>query len=118
MLCTAAQVTRIDLKVDSAVTKAMQIYKRILKSASGVSVVPLGNTTYRVIVAVVVCKAVVNAFGMSSVTAATIQQIVKNVIWDDMGRSFSVFVADCIATVGVFGPSSSLECQYSLQPAL
>ena len=103
MLCTAAQVARIDLKVDLAVTKTMQIYKRILKSASGVSVVPLGNISYRVTVAVFVCKAVVNAFGVPSVTAATIQQIVKNVIWDDMGRNFSVFVADCIATVGVFG---------------
>ena len=103
MLYIAAQVARIDLKVDLAVTKTMQVYKRILKSASSVSAVPLGNTTHRVTVAVVVCKAVVNAFGVPSVTAATVQQIVKNVIWDDMGSNLSIFVADCIATVGVFG---------------
>lgn len=99
----AAQVAQIDLKVDLAVTKTMQIYKRILKSASSVSAVPLGNCTYRLTVALVVCKAVVKAFGVSSVTAATVQQIVKNVIWDDMGRNFSVFIADCIAIAGVLG---------------
>lgn len=103
MLYIAAQVARIDLKVDLAVTKTMQIYKRILKSASSMAVVPLGNTAHRVTVAVLVCKAVVNAFGVPSVTAATVQQIVKNVVWDDMGRNFSVVVADCIATVGAFG---------------
>lgn len=103
MLYIAAQVARIDLKVDLAVTKTMQIYSRILKSASSLSAVPLANITNRVTVAVVVCKAVVNAFGVPSVTAATVQQIVKNVIWDDMGSNISVFVADCIATVGLFG---------------
>ena len=71
MLYIAAQIARIDLKVDLAVTKTMQIYKRILKSASSVSMLPLGSTTHRVTVAVVVCKAVVNAFGVPSVTAAT-----------------------------------------------
>lgn len=106
MLYIAAQVARIDLKVDLAVTKTMQIYKRILKSASGVSAVPLGNTTIRITVAVVVCKAVVNAFGVPSVTAATVQQIVKNVIWDDMGRNFSVLLADCIAFIGLLGTIS------------
>lgn len=103
MLYIAAQVARIDLKVDLAVTKTMQIYKRTLKSASGVAYIPLGNTANQVTVAVVVCKAVVNAFGVPSVTAATVQQIVKNIVWDGMGRNFSVFVADCIAAAGVFG---------------
>ena len=103
MLYIAAQVARIDLKADLAVTKTMQIYKRILKSAGSVSALPLGITTYRVTVAVAVCTAVVNAFGVPSVTAATVQQIVKSVIWDDMGRNFSVFMAECIATAGVLG---------------
>ncbi|KAL8723618.1 MAG: hypothetical protein Q9181_007246 [Wetmoreana brouardii] len=102
-LYVAAQVRRIDLKVDLAVTKAMQIYKRALRSAGTISFIPLASTTNRVTVAVVVCKAVVNAFGVPSVTAATIQQIVKNVIWDDMGHNFSVFIAECVATAGIIG---------------
>lgn len=54
-------------------------------------------------IAAVVCKAIVNAFGVLSVTAATVQQIIKNVIWDDMGPNFSLFIMDCIATPGVLG---------------
>lgn len=103
MLYIAAQIARIDLKVDLAVTKTMQIYKRTLKSASGMSVIPLGSSTNQVTVAVVVCKAVVHAFGVPTVTAAAVQQIVKNVVWDGMGRNLSVFVADVIAAAGVFG---------------
>ena len=103
MLYVAAQVARIDLKVDLAVTETMKIYRRVLKSAISVSAIPLGSTTNRVTVAVVVSKAVVNAFGVPSVTAATVQEIVKNIIWDDVGRSFGVLAAECIATAGVFG---------------
>ncbi len=99
----AAQVARIDLKVDLAVTKTMQIYKRTLKSAGSVAAIPLGSTAYRITVAALVCKAVVNAFGVPTVTVATVQQIVKNIVWDDIGCSFSVLMAECIATVGIFG---------------
>ena len=62
----------------------MKTYKRILESASSVTALPLGKTTYRVTVA----------------TVAIVQQIVKNFIWDDMVLNSSVFVAVCIATVG------------------
>ena len=105
MFYIAAQVRCIDLKVDLAVNKTMQIYKRILKSALSVTAIPLGSTTNHVSVAVVVCKAVVNAFGVPSVTATTVQQIIKNIVWDgtSIGRSFSVLTAECIATVGLFG---------------
>ena len=102
MLYIAAQVRCIDLKVDLALAKTMQIYKRTLKSAATVTAIPLTN---QVTVAVVVCKAVVGAFGVPSVTAATVQQIAKNIVWDGttMGRSFSLLMAECIATAGIFG---------------
>ena len=103
MLYVAAQVARIDFKVNLAVTKTMQIYKRTLKSAGTMSATPLGNTTNQVTVAVLVCKAVVNAFGVPSVTAATVQQIVKNIVWDGMGRNFGLWMADFIAAAGLFG---------------
>lgn len=99
----AAQRAHIDLKVDLAVTKMMQIYKHTIVSTGLVSAIPLGGSVNRVTVAAVVCKAILNAFGVRSVTANTVQQIIKNVIWDDMGRNFSVFIADCIAAVGILG---------------
>ena len=103
MLYIAAQVARIDLKVDLAVTKTMQIYKQTNYSAASVSMIPVGNTTNQVTVAVVICTAVVNSFGVPSVSAATVQQIVKNIVWDGMGQSFSAWLADGIATVGILG---------------
>ncbi|KAL8960476.1 MAG: hypothetical protein Q9193_002825 [Seirophora villosa] len=101
MLYVAAQVARIDLKVDLATTKTMQIYKRVINSAGGTSLIPMATTTSRVTVGAVVCTAVVNAFGVPSVTAATVRQIVKSILWDDMGGNFKVFLAECIATAGV-----------------
>lgn len=103
MLYVAAQVARIDLKVDLATTKTMQIYKRVVKSAGGTSLIPMATTTSRVTVGAVVCTAVVNAFGVPSVTAATVRQIVKSIIWDDLGGNFKVFLAECIAAVGIVG---------------
>ena len=103
MVYIAAQVRCIDLKVDLAVSKTMQIYKRTLKSAATVMAIPLGNTANQVTVAVVICTAVVNAFGVPSVTAATVRHIVKNIVWDGMGRNFSLFMADVIAGAGVLG---------------
>ena len=103
MLYIAAQVRCIDLKVDLAVSKTMQIYKRTLKSAATVTAIPLGNTANQVTVAVVICTAVVNAFGVPSVTAATVQHIVKNIVWDGMGHNLSLFMADVIATAGSLG---------------
>ena len=100
MLYIAAQVRCIDLKVDLAVSKTMQIYKQTLKSAVTVTAIPLGNTANQVTVAVVICTAIVNAFGVPSVTAATVQHIVKDSVWDVMSRNFSVLMADIIATVG------------------
>lgn len=81
----------------------MQIYKRTLNSAATMTVIPLGNTVNHVTVAVVICKAVVNTFGVPSVTAATVQHIVKNIVWDGMGRNFSLLMADVMATAGLFG---------------
>ncbi|KAL8991459.1 MAG: hypothetical protein Q9177_000131 [Variospora cf. flavescens] len=75
MLYVAAQVARVDLKVDLAVTKTMQIYKGAIKTAGG----------------------------MASVPMATTHPIVKSVVWDDMGGNFTVFLAECIAVAGVFG---------------
>ncbi|KAI4128984.1 MAG: hypothetical protein LQ341_006616, partial [Variospora aurantia] len=114
MLYVAAQVARVDLKVDLAVTKTMQIYKRAIRTAGGMASVPMATTTNRVTVAVIVCTAVVNAFGVPSVTAATIRGIVKSVVWDDMGGNFTVFLAECIAVFGVFGSMGFLGTPFFL----
>ena len=99
----AAQVARMDLKVDSAVKETMRIYKHTIKSSTSVGFIPMASSSHRVAVAVAVCRAVVNSFSGPSVNAATVQQIVRNVIWDDMEHNFSTLLAEGIAVAGVLG---------------
>ena len=99
----AAQVTRIDLKIDLAIIETMRIYKRVVGSAVGAAFVPGGSSTNRVTVAIVVCKAIVASFGTPTVSAATIQEIVKSIIWDDVEHNFAAFLAELSVTGGFLG---------------
>ena len=103
MFYVAAQVTKIDLKIDLAIRETVRIYKHIIRSAAGIGFIPFGTTVNRVTTAVVVCKAIVSAFGVPSVGAGTVQEIVKNLVWDDVQHGPILFIAESIATVGVFG---------------
>lgn len=104
VLFVAAQVARIDLKVDLATTETMQIYKQLLDSAVHMTLIPMAaTTTGRDTVGAVICTAVVNAFGVPSVTTATVRHIVNNIIWDKMGGNFKAFLAEWIAQAGFVG---------------
>ena len=102
-LYIAAQVTRIDLKVELASTETMRLYRRIVRSAAGSTFVPLASSVNRVTVAILVCKAIVACFGTPTVSAVTIQEIVKSVVWDDLEHSFSMVFAEGLAVIGVGG---------------
>ena len=103
MQFVAAQVTRIDLKVDLAIIEAMRVYKNAVTSAATIACIPTASSTNRVTVAVVVCKAIVACFGVPGVSAKAIQEIVKCEVWDDMGHNVNVFFAESIAVVGAVG---------------
>jgi hypothetical protein len=96
---------RIDLKVDLAIAETMRIYRHTVRSALAAGFIPGGATTTRFTVAAVVCKAIVSCFGIPTVSAKTIQEIVGSVIWEDMGHNAAILLAECIASVGmVFSP--------------
>ena len=99
----AAQVADVSLKIDVATKDVMRIYKQTIKSAAVTNIAPLAITTTRVTVAGLVCKSVVQSFGVPSVTPTTVQRIVKNMIVDDLGHNASVFMAEISATAGIFG---------------
>ena len=103
MQFVAAQVTRIDLKIDLAIIEAMSIYKNAVRSAAGLACIPMASSTNRITVAFVVCKAIVACFGIPSVSAKAIQAIIKCEIWDDMGHNINVLFAEAIAVAGVIG---------------
>ena len=99
----AAQVADVGLKIDLATKDVMRIYKQTVKSAAVTNIAPLATTTTRITVAALVCKSVVQSFGVPTVTPTTVQQIVKNIIVDDLGHNASVFMAEAVATTGIFG---------------
>ena len=102
-LYIAAQVTRRDLKVDLAVTETMRLYRRIVRSAAGAAFVPLASSSNRVTVSILICKAIVSCFGTPSVSAVTIQEIVKSIVWDDLEHNISIIFAEAVAVMGITG---------------
>lgn len=103
MMYIGAQIAGIDLKVDLAVKETLRIYKHTIKSAPSVGFIPLASSSNRLAVAVAVCKAVVSSFSGPSINASIVQQIMKNVIWDDMEHNFSTLLAEGIAVTGFLG---------------
>lgn len=99
----AAQVARMDLKVDSAVRETMRVYKNTIKSTPALGLIPLASSSNRVAVAVAVCKALVNSFSGPSINVTTVQQIVKNVIWDDVEHNFNNLLAGTFAITWPLG---------------
>lgn len=97
----ASQVTRIDLKVDLAIAETMQIYKHTVRSALLAGYVPGGASTTRITTATVLCKAIISCFGLPRLSHETILEIVKSVIWDDMGHNVSVLFAEGMAITGL-----------------
>ena len=101
MLYVAAQVTRIDLKVDLAISQIMKVYKNTLASSSTVGMLPSASTTNRVTVAAVACKEVVTCFGIPGVSAVFVQELVRNILRDDLGHNIGIFFAEGISVVGL-----------------
>jgi hypothetical protein len=103
MLYIASQITRIDLKIDLAVAETMHIYRHALRHTAAAGALPGGASAHRIAVAALVCRAVVGCFGVPTVSARTVQQIVKAVVWDDVGSSLPLIFVEAVATVGFLG---------------
>lgn len=101
LLYISAQVTRIDLKIEIAVSETMRIYRYTVRSMVAAGFVPGGATTTRVTVAAVVCKAVVACFGVPAVSAKIVQEIIHSVIWEDLDQNFSLLFAEAISCLGM-----------------
>jgi hypothetical protein len=102
LLYISAQVTRIDLKVDLAIAETMRIYKHTVRSALASGFIPGGPSATRLTVATVVCKTIVACFGVPTVSSKTVMEIVRSIIWEDIGHNMSVFFAEGVSTAGLF----------------
>ena len=103
LLYVAAQVADIDLKINAAVVETMKIYRRVLNSSYLLSAVPTAASSSQAAGAIAVCKAVLQCFGLPTINAEMIYQILKSNVWDDLGHNISLLFAEAIASVGLMG---------------
>ncbi|KAI5366444.1 Putative GTP binding domain, P-loop containing nucleoside triphosphate hydrolase [Septoria linicola] len=103
LLYIRAQVTRIDLKVDLALCEVMRRYRPLVKTATGVSFTPIGATTHRKTAAAKVCKAILNCFGLPSLSSETAIATMKQNVWDHLGFDVLMAVAEGLNVLGATG---------------
>ena len=101
ILYIRAQVTRIDLKVNLAISEVIRTYRRAILGAVAVAGVPTGPTTTRTASAVDVCRRVIACFGLPTVTGEMVLQILRANILDDLGNNLIIALTEGIAALGL-----------------
>lgn len=100
LLYIRAQVTRIDLKVDLAICEIMRRYRRLLRSSTGSAFAPMGSTINRKISTTAVTRAVINCFGLPTVSAEAAIEALKASVWHLSGTNATLAFAEVFQAVG------------------
>ena len=114
MLYIATQTASVNLKIDAAVKEVMKIYTRVLGTASASGLLPAASSTNRAGAAFAVCKAIVQCFGLPTVSTRTVLEIMKSTVWDDAGHNLMVAFSELVATVGVLASVASFGAPFFL----
>lgn len=81
----------------------MRRYRTLVKTATGVSFTPIGASTHRKTAAAKVCTAILNCFGLPSVSAETAITNMKQNVWNHLGFDFFMAIAEGLNLCGVAG---------------
>ncbi|KAK5686968.1 hypothetical protein LTS10_001104 [Elasticomyces elasticus] len=103
LLYIRAQVTRIDLKIDLALCEVARRYKRLIRSATGASFAPMGATITRKVSINQVTKAIINCFGLPSVSANTAVEALRSSVWKSLGSNATLALAESLQIIGTIG---------------
>ncbi|KAK0949162.1 hypothetical protein LTS01_025871, partial [Friedmanniomyces endolithicus] len=103
LLYIRAQVTRIDLKIDLALCEVIRRYRRLTRSATGAGYAPMGATFARKVSIEQVTKAIINCFGLPTVSANTALGSLKSNVWGGIGSKLTLALAESFQTIGVVG---------------
>ncbi|KAK3615107.1 hypothetical protein LTR56_026799 [Elasticomyces elasticus] len=103
LLYIRAQVTRIDLKIDLALCEVTRRYKRLIRSATGSSFAPMGATIARKVSINQVTKAVINCFGLPTVSANIAVEALKSNVWNSLGSNVTLAFAEGLQFIGLAG---------------
>ena len=103
LLYIRAQVTRIDLKIDLALCEVTRRYKRLIRSATGSSFAPFGATITRKVSINQMTRAIINCFGLPTVSANTAIEALKANVWSSLGSNVALAFAESLQLIGVIG---------------
>lgn len=101
-LYTAAQVARVDMKVDMAIVETMRIYRYVIRTATASAYIAYASTANRLAGVVSLCRVLVECFGLPAVGPKMVYEIIKTTVWRDMDSATLAF-AEGLATVGAVG---------------
>ena len=103
LLFIRAQVTRIDLKIDLALIEVMRRYKRLIRSATGTSYALFGPSINKKVATNAVTKAIINCFGLPTVSADTAVEALKATVWKTFGTNATLALAEGFQLIGLTG---------------
>ena len=81
----------------------MRRYKRLIHSTTGSSFAPGGATINRKASTVAVTKAIINCFGLPTVSADTAVESLKTNVWSTLGSNVALVLADSFQVIGLVG---------------
>ena len=103
LLYIRAQTSRIDLKIDLALCEVIRRYRRLTRAASGAGFAPMGATITRKVSIDAVTKAIINCFGLPTVSALTAVDALKSNLWGGLGSKLALAFAESVQFIGVTG---------------
>ena len=99
LLYVAMQSADIDLKINNAINETMKIYRYVLGTGTALGYIPTAALIHLNFYAILVCKAIVQCFGLPRVSHRTVYEIVKGSLWDDLDHDFSVITPNSLSAV-------------------
>ena len=81
----------------------MRRYRALVKTATGVSFTVSGSTLHRRSSASKICKAIINCFGLPSVSADLVVETLRANVWNHLGFDVNIALAECLNTLAYIG---------------
>ena len=82
-------------------TEVMRQYKKLIRSATGASFAPGGASITQKVTTTQVTKAIINCFGLPTVTANTAIEALKANVWKPLGSNVTLALAETLHLIGL-----------------
>ena len=81
----------------------MRRYKKLIRSTTGSTFAAGGSTINKNVTTNAVCKAIINCFGLPTVSANAALEALKASVWNNLGTNVGLALADTFQAIGMTG---------------